>query len=450
MENDREVENVLMNINRTSSGIITAALFSARMSFKILQFIWRLAKKGMVANGLKDKFTDFTQRTGGEFTVYNIPLAENKAKAITELNQLELKLQNEKNVFVKASLRNEIKKMESAIPELEQLEKLGVSHCVLPKLNGSEQTIQVAIAKSDDQMFKNWFLNHLTTELKGGEKSLEGIKVFTEGNYTILNMPFEEMEELGVMMSDFNTMGVNYAVLPDLSVGDGYTQIAIPNTDRGQVEQWFKFWKEKALADGIDENDIKDMYAIGQESYANMAEISADDYVNSAEQKFKDVQAEFEKESTPIPWEKKLAKENSQEFVKLMQDDNFHKITINKEKLVDKHSVNTVAERFEKEFGYFTSRIPGTYGDKEQTLVIPADNVFTADDGKTFLAFIDKRKDYYTVNSDATIGKINFDKIKQIYDPVQRGFGQVDALKKGKDLAKTAAAKIPVPTGPRI
>ena len=450
MENDREVDSVLMNISKTSSGIMSAVFFSARMSFKILQFVWRLAKKGMVANGLKDKFLDFTQKTGGEFTVYNIPLSGDKANIMMQLHDIELKLQNEKNPFAKPGIRNDIKKLEAKLPELDQLKKLGLSHCVLPKLNGSEQTIQVAIAKTDDQMFKNWFLNHLTTELRGGEKSLEGIKVFTEGNYTILNMPFEELEELGVMMSDFNTMGVNYAILPDLSVGDGYTQIAVPNADRGQIEQWFKFWKEKLLANGVDEKDIKEMYAIGQESYANMAEISADEYINSAEQQFKDVQAEFEKESTPIPWEKKLAKENSAEFVRLMQDDNFHKITINKETLVVNHKGNAVTERFEREFGYFTSRIPGTYGNREQTLVIPTDNVFVADDGKTFLAFIDKRKDYYFIKPDATSGKMDFESIKRIYDPVIRGFGHVDDLKQGKDLAQTVAAKVPVPTGPKL
>ena len=73
-----------------------------------------------------------------------------------------------------------------------------------------------------------------------------------------------------------------------------------------------------------------------------------------------------------------------------------------------------------------------------------------ADDGKTYLAFIDKRKDYYMVKPDATPGKIDFENIKRIYDPVNRGFGQVDALKQGKDLAKSVAAKLPVPTGPKL
>ena len=93
MENDREVDSVMMNINRTSSGIISAVTFSARMTFKLLSFIMRLAKKGLVAASLSDKFQNFIQKTGGEYSVYNIPLTAEKAATMQQMNKLELELQ---------------------------------------------------------------------------------------------------------------------------------------------------------------------------------------------------------------------------------------------------------------------------------------------------------------------------------------------------------------------
>lgn len=437
MENDREVDSVMMNINRTSSGIISAVTFSARMTFKLISFLMRLAKKGLVAASLCDKFQNFMQKTGGEYSVYNIPLTAEKAATMKKMNQLELELQKTNNPLRKASIRNELKKMEKEIPELAQLKELGIDFCALPKLNGSNQTIQVAIARDNEQHFKAWFMNHLTSGLNGGEKNMEGIRVFTEGNYSILNMPFEKGDDLDVMMSDFNTYGINYAILPDLNVGDGYTQVAIPNSERSLVEQWFKLWKEKALSEG---REVKDLYSLDQNSYTQTGELTPEQYINSSEPQFQDVQKEFEAQSTPVPWNEKLAKENSPEFVKLLQDNNYHKITINKEKLVDDHKLNDVTRRFENEFGQFTSRIPGTWGENQKSLVLPSNQVFSTDEDKTYIAFIDKRKDYHVVSKDGTLSKISLEGengIRQIYDTVDRGFNKVKEIQKGKNLSKT-------------
>lgn len=437
MEYDREVDSVMMNINRTSSGIIQAATFSARMTFKLLSFIMRMAKKGLVAASLADKFQNFVQKTGGEYSVYNIPLSAEKAKLMKQLNGLELKLQNEKNPFAKVSIRSEIKKLENGIPELAQLKELGIDFCALPKLNGSEQTIQVAIAREGEQHFKAWFMNHLTSGLNGGEKNLEGIRVFTEGNYSILNMPFETEEDLDVMMTDFNTYGINYAILPDLNVGDGYTQVAIPNSERSLVEQWFKLWKEKALSEG---KEVKDLYALDNNSYTQTGELTPEQYINSSELQFQEVQKEFEAQSSPVPWNEKLGTENCLEFLRLSQDNNYHMITINKEKLVDNHVMTDREKESALRHGIFASRVPGTYGEDQKTLMIPRDNVFSTDDGKTYIAFIDRRRDYRVADTEGKFSKISLEEgengspgIRQIYDTVDRGFKQVKEIQNGFD-----------------
>lgn len=438
MDNSREIDQVLMNINKTSGGIVSAALFSAAMSFKLITFLMRMAKKGLAASGLVDAFKNFNQKTSGEFTVYNIPLSQDKAWKMDKLNKLSIELDKEKNPIKAASLRNDINKLEKEIPEVEQLKMLGINYCVLPKLNGSNQTIQVGIANIDEQKFKNWYLNHLTTELKGGQKNLEAIKVFTEGNYTILNMPFEEAEELGVMFSDFNTMGINYAVCPDLNVGDGYTQVAIPNANRGLVEDWFKLYKEKALSEGTE--ITKEMYAMDGNSYANTGEVSPDQYINSSNELCKAANAEFELQSHPVPWTQKMQHENSPEFVKLMQDSSYQKITINQETLVDKLDTSDMEFLMQsaQKNNMFVSRIPKTWGDKQEALILPMGQVFSTDDDKTYIAFLHKGQSCMVADVRGNVVKKSFEDTYRPYDEVQRGFQKVQEIKQGIGLEKTA------------
>lgn len=436
MDSGREIDQVLMNINRTSGGVVSAALFSVTMSLKLVTFLMRMAKKGLAASGLVDAFKNFNQKTSGEFTVYNIPLSEEKAQKMNKLNKLSLELDTEKNPIKAASLRNDIKKLEKEIPEIAQLKMLGIDYCVLPKLNGSNQTIQVGVANVDDQKFKNWYLNHLTTELQGGQKNLEAIKVFTEGNYTILNMPFEEVDELGVMFSDFNTMGINYAVCPDLNVGDGYTQVAIPNVNRSLVEDWFKLYKEKALSEG--KELTKEMYAMDGNSYANTGEVSPEQYINSSDEACKATNEEFEKQAQPVPWNQKMKHENSPEFVRLMQDNSYQKITINKETLVEGLSTSNmeILMQMAERNNMFVSRIPGTYGEDQEALILPMSNVFTTDEDKTFIAFLHKGKPSMVADAAGNVMKRSYEDTYKPYDTVTRGFAKVEGMKKDINLEK--------------
>lgn len=436
---DREVDQVLMNISKTSGSIVSAALFSVSMSFKLITFIARMAKKGLVASGLLDSFKNFTERTAGEYTCYNIPLTEEKAKMMDELGKLQLQLDKEKNPIGVARIKNEIKNIEKDIPELLQLKKLGIEHCVLPKINGSNQTIQVAIGNKDTQKFQHWYLNHLQTGMNGGQKNVEAIKVFTEGNYSILNMPFEETEELGIMMSDFNRVGINYAVYPDLNVGDGYTQIAIPNTDRGLVEDWFKLWKEKKLASG--EEITKDMYSMDGNSYVATGEVTAEQYIDGADTVYKEANKEFELNAKEVPFTAKMKHENSPEFVKLLQDSNYEKITINKETLVEgleKSNMDYLMQSAEKN-GYFVSRIPGTWGDRQEALVLPVNQVFTTDEDKTYVAFLHKGQQCMVADAQGNVSRRAFNETKKPYDKVNRSLNRVKELAQDKSLEKSVS-----------
>lgn len=435
MDNDREYDQIMMNVRSNTGAFIAAAVFSGRLTFKLLTFIARMVKKGFVAAGFGDRFKDFTKSTNGNYSVYNVPVTGESAEKIKRLNELELKLENEPNRLKKTGIRNEIKKLQKEIPEAVQLKKLGINFCVLPKLNGSLNTIQIAVDRKSDQPFKNWFLNHLTTGMAGGEKSMEELKVFTEGNYAIYNVPFEG-EELQAAFPDWATLGINYSLLPDLKVGDDNSQVAVANADRSKMEVWFKMWKEQQLSQG---NTPGDMYVMNQETYMNTGTMSADEYVNTSEPIYQQANEEFEQKSEQVPWTIGLNKENSPEYVRYLQDDGYEKITINKESLVDKMTIG-IAEKEMSKQGYFISRVPTTFGDSQKTLILPKEQVFTTDDGKTFIAFLPKNKPIMVADSKGTISENNFPEVYKIYDVVTRN---LDKVKELQEMAPTPKVKMP-------
>lgn len=438
MEDDREVDKILMNVRGTTGGIITASILSARITFKVLVFLLRMAKKGLVATGFADGFKEFTKQTEGNFSVYNIPLTADKAEKMVQLNELEIALENEKNPLKKRSLQMEIKNLQKELPELEQLNKLGINCCVLPKLNGSTQTIQIAVAKESDQMFKNWFLNHLTSSLTGGERQLEDIKVFTEGNYSIFNLPFEG-EEFEAACKDFDILGMNYSVLPDLKIGDNNSQIVVPNADRSKLEMWFKMWKEKKVGEGSEPGE---MYTMEQESYLNTSTMSQYDYATQTDEKYRAANEEFEKQEKELPWTASLAKENSEEFVRYESNPEYEKITINKETLVDNMAQSQKEAQQMLNEGYFISRVPGTYGENQETLILPAECVFKTDEEKTFVAFIPKNKTTKVVAANGKVEERSFASVYKPYDQVKRGFKMVEDIQKKAPMQKAA---IPTP-----
>lgn len=449
MENDREFEQVLMNVRNTSGGISSAIMLSARMSMLLVVFIMRMVKKGLIAASYADNIKSFAQMTEGKYQIYNIPLSEDRAQYMMRLNEIELHLQQEKNPIKRRTLEKEKKKLKEKLPEIEQLKKLDVKHCVLPKLNGSERTIQIAVSADSEPLFKGWFINHLTSELSGGEKELEDIKNFTEGNYSIFNVPFEG-EELKEVFPDFDTLGINYAVLPDLKVGDNNSQLVIPNTDRNKLEMWFKMWKEKQLRNGEQPGEI---YEMDENSYMNTGTLGEEEYIGAADPKFQEANMQFEQNEKEIPGIPAIGKENSEEFIRLSQDNNYKKITINNDTLVE-NVVLSEREKVLSKQGFFISRIPGTYGEKQMTLILPKSQVFKTDEGKTFIAFIPKNKGSMVASAKGEVKELSFDDVMNAYDPVKRGFRKVEEMMKPEispdikpdiklspDMAKNIAGK---------
>ena len=89
----------------------------------------------------------------------------------------------------------------------------------------------------------------------------------------------------------------------------------------------------------------------------------------------------------------------------------------------------------------FVSRIPGTWGKKEELLVLPSENVFLTNSGKTYLAFFKKEEKPLVLNASGKVVPISIRRsgteLKQHYSKV------ADSLQKSSKLAlsKEAAMK---------
>lgn len=424
---NRDFDYTLMDVQRYGGGISSLFMTSTTMSMKLMVFLLRMAKKGLMSLKYANDYQKFLEKTGGNFSVYNIPLSKEHTERLKDnmdkMADLEDSLKETKNPRKKAGLRKQIEAVKADMPEFAQLEKLGIDFCALPKVNGLDNTVQVAIDHKDNPLFKNWFINHLSGELSGGEKTFNEIKAMTEGNTSIFNIPVEG-DGVQNMCHDLDILGVNYAVLPDLKVGDGCTQIGVANTDVNTLKAWFRMFRQKQFLEG---NELPEMYPISEGSYTETAHTDPQEYMNNSEEKYQQANAEYASQSQEIVQQPTIQKMDSSEYIRLSQDDNYTKITMDKETLIN-HGNSAVLEKINS-MGYFGARMPGTYKDREKDIMLPKDQVFEFNDGRTYAGFIPKAGQTKVYN--CTTGQIeswNHSQIMSVYDKITNKLNRVKKI----------------------
>lgn len=80
----------------------------------------------------------------------------------------------------------------------------------------------------------------------------------TGGRYTILNIPLEDEKELIAFYDRLKKLKVSFSELPDLNLGDGYTQIAYNPDDVESVRLVIDYYKKK-FRQGAKEMDLDAM-----------------------------------------------------------------------------------------------------------------------------------------------------------------------------------------------
>lgn len=406
MDQSRENERVMYSIQNGARMFSMFVFADGRMALKIYQTIQRLHHAHQLSKGEVKNFETFMKITKGKYDIVNVP--------------------------------GRIQKFQ------EELKRSGIRFCMMPDLNKTDGMTQIAVFTEDRQKFQALFEKHIERELRGGEKNLSDLSKLTNNNVSIIDIPCEGAEQ--AVFRDLDALKVNYAKLPDLKVGDGSVQLMVANADLDKVEHWFAKYKEKM-------ENISDYKAMRKEDYFSMARMTEKEYMETADEKTKQILESFNEKKmrkeletaaeTVKNMDYGIRKQSIPRFSQLKENPEFQMISINHHTLV---SQEPVAVKFMKENPeWCVSRIPGTWGDKKQFLVLPSDQVFKTPAGQ-WVAFLEKEKTQLTLNSKGNIERIeNRKKGSELVKHYNKVYKQVQdmAAKQEKSIAKDLLEKIP-------
>lgn len=354
----RNTDEIIMqvhNIFRYADPVFRLATIGA---IKLIQFFARMVKEKRLSVIDFEDFGKFLKATDGKYDIMNIP-AIDRDQLFKEMNSLD------------------------------------IHYSILPDLNKEDGLMQVAVYQPDREKFGAWYERYLLDQMQGGEKDLRELRGLTRGNVSIVSFPLEGKEE--GLAEDFQSLGINYARLPDLRVGDGSIQMEIANSDMGKVNQWYKLKQRDMLKTG---QELPSLETITMDQYQQTGAMTEKEYMDTADNNLKEMNRKYEgKEKGEIEkiMEKKdreMKSESTSQYLGYANDPDYIPVSISRKALVEQSIITEeVRDRFADQ-GQFVCRVPGTWekdGETEKILLIPQKDVFEADEGKTFIAFLDKK-----------------------------------------------------------
>ncbi len=427
-EENIEKSKILMSVRKSALLMDPFFKIGAASTMMLVVFLARMVKEHKLKKGEFQNFQEFLKATNGKYKLVNIPVE--KKNGLTWIGQ------------------------ENFSKELEKLRELGIRFTLMPDLNEKDSFQQLAIYEEDKEKFSAWYERYLMSKMQGGEKEVENLKAFTEGQISIVSVPLEGKEDF--FEQDFKTLGINYAVLPDLHVGDGDIHLIVANADLDKLQYWYEKYKEDALNAG---EEIKDMKIVEMNDYTRTGEMTEESYIDTASEELKKANEKYENKE-PGSIEKSVQAQDCEiknatdaAYEEFRANKEYQEISINCETLVENMSLGEKQRNEFLERGMFASRIPGTYGKTEEILLIPTDQVFQTDNGQTYLAFLDKNTEPLVLDSRGKI--IPIDKrltgkelYQKRYDPVNQKFAHRNKVQVEKTIEKAPkniAVKAPVP-----
>ena len=98
----------------------------------------------------------------------------------------------------------------------------GLGKAIRFSAKAATKGVEIAKVKSMQHRMKLYYASTGTHETM----KLSALEKLTGNQYNILNIPLENEKELTAFYDRLKKMHVSFAELPDLQMGDGYTQIA--------------------------------------------------------------------------------------------------------------------------------------------------------------------------------------------------------------------------------
>lgn len=408
MEQSRETEKVILSVQKATLLMDPFFKLGVTGTILLLTYLARMRKEGILNKGEFKNFQQFVRATEGNFLIENLPAPEGF--------------------------------------QMEQLQKLGIRGMVMPDLDREDGFMQLAIYGEDKEKFQAWFTRYLMGRMQGGKHQKQDLINLTGGNTSIISIPLEENKEF--IRSDFDKLGINYAVLPDLKVGDGEIQIMVANVDMPKAEHWYQLYQERQMSRG---NEVKDLQSVSMEQYARTAEMTEEQYVDTAAPELKKRMEKYEGnepgeiEKSVMAREQTVHPVTDETYERLHTDPSFLEITINHETLVEQSTYADTASL--EKYGLFASRVPGTWGEQEKTLVLPADQVFRLDGGKTYLAFLKREETPCILGADGKPLSLEnrengLELYQKYYELADRKIRQPEALEKVQEQVTKQAGKV--------
>lgn len=405
-----EMRQVIMNIKDAARYMDPAYRIFTAAGIVLVQFLARMMKEHKISRSQFKDISAFMKATEGKYDIINLP----------EMDMEQLQ---------------------------EEMQSLGIRYAVLPDLNKDDGYIQIAVYQPDKGKFQAWYERRLMGLMKGGEKEQRLLRNLTNGNTSVISIPLVGKEEL--VENDFLMLGINYAKLPDLNVGDGDIQYMIANSDLKKAEHWYSLFRADMLKGG---EEVKDMTVSDTlDAYIRTGNMTGEGYIDTASEDIKEAneryenagQSSLQQEITNVLHQNgnHIKSGSTPEYEEYMQDPDYVMVSINKEALVDKMTFRGREELLQE--GYFTCRLPGTWGGNEQIMSIPADRVFLADGGKTYLAFLQKDRRPLVYNADKSIVSVlnrrtGGELAKEVFAEAGRKPGSVKSLDKTLERAEMA------------
>lgn len=241
------------------------------------------------------------------------------------------------------------------------------------------------------------------------------------------------------LKQDLDRLHVNYVLLPDLHVGDGYIQIAFATADSQKVQAWYQVYQEDMLRSGVKMTEIKEME---MQEYLNTGKSNGRKTVaDPAEQpqtyKKSDTQNRFnnfdqrEYQSDFYAALEKLSGQKQEQFISNTK----YQEQRNRPDMLE-FSVNEQLVISNPEDRMFISRIPGS---NEEYLCVPAGNVYRTDEGKTYGILIHQKDPVTIVDKNGSfLRKETAGDVQKHYSPIRKG---MEVAKKTKLPAMTPKLK---------
>lgn len=467
-QQNREMEKIILSVQRAT--LLMDPFFKITMvgTMLLITNLARLAKEGKLSKGEFKNIQEFIKATDGNFTIVNIPFEKNQKPWKAERRRRIVDGHGEEYFIVKNSATNKLvlgkdgkeqhfsstnqaEKMAEQLNRkedlvLESLKQKGIRHIIMPDLDMDDGMVQVAVYNGDRQKFANWNERYLRSKMRGGEHSVQELRNLTEGRTSIISLPIEgQVEE---METDFQTFEINYAVLPDLCIGDGDIHLVVANADLQKVQHWFNIYKEQKLEQG---ETVKDMQTVSMEQYMRTGEMSEEAYIDTADPDFRNAMEKYDgREPGAIEQavksnEGKARTESNPEYEAFHSNPNFIELSIDKETLIDKMHLPAGQVKEFADGGHFASRVPGTWKrgsencEPEKILLVPEEQVFTADEGKRYVAFLDRNTPcgLYGLNEGKVVETLSVEELRsKYYDKPTREFWSSKKL--SKSAARTA------------